>query len=43
MLKRIHFMLMDISGNPVLPGVLIAEAFGQAAAALTAHGIDKKV
>ena len=29
-------------GNPVLPGVMIVEAFGQAAAALTAHGIDKK-
>ena len=29
-------------GNPVLPGVLIVEAFGQAAAALTAAGIDKK-
>ena len=29
-------------GNPVLPGVLIVEAFGQAAAALTAHGIDKE-
>ena len=29
-------------GNPVLPGVLVVEAFGQAAAALTAHGIDKK-
>src|SRR6056300_1987983 len=28
-------------GNPVMPGVLIVEAFGQAAAALTAHGIDK--
>ena len=28
--------------NPVLPGVLIVEAFGQAAAALTANGIDKK-
>ena len=26
---------------PVMPGVLIVEAFGQAAAALTAHGIDK--
>ena len=25
-----------------MPGVLIVEAFGQAAAALTAHGIDKK-
>ena len=29
-------------GQPVLPGVLIVEAFGQAAAALTAHGIDKQ-
>ena len=29
-------------GNPVMPGVLIVEAFGQAAAALTAAGIDKK-
>ena len=28
-------------GQPVMPGVLIVEAFGQAAAALTAHGIDK--
>ncbi len=28
--------------NPVMPGVLIVEAFGQAAAALTAHGVDKK-
>ena len=28
--------------NPVMPGVLIVEAFGQAAAALTAQGIDKK-
>ena len=28
--------------NPVMPGVLIVEAFGQAAAALTAHGIDKR-
>ena len=27
-------------GQPVMPGVLIVEAFGQAAAALTAHGID---
>ena len=28
-------------GQPVMPGVLIVEAFGQAAAALTAHGLDK--
>ena len=30
-------------GEPVMPGVFIVEAFGQAAAALTAHGIDKSV
>ena len=29
-------------GQPAMPGVLIVEAFGQAAAALTAHGIDPK-
>ena len=28
--------------QPVMPGVLIVEAFGQAAAALTAHGLDKE-
>ena len=28
-------------GQSVMPGVLIVEAFGQAAAALTANGIDK--
>ena len=28
--------------NPVMPGVLIVESFGQAAAALTACGIDPK-
>ncbi len=27
--------------NPVMPGVLIVESFGQAAAALTAHGLDQ--
>ena len=27
--------------NPVMPGVLIVESFGQAAAALTAYGLDK--
>ena len=27
--------------QPVMPGVIIVEAFGQAAAALTAQGIDK--
>ena len=29
-------------GQPVMPGVLIVDAFGQAAAALTALGIDPK-
>ena len=29
--------------QPVMPGVLIVEAFGQAAAAFTAHGIDREV
>ena len=30
-------------GQPVMPGVLIVEAFGQAAAALTAFGIDQRI
>jgi len=29
-------------GQPVMPGVFIVEAFGQAAAALTAYGVDPK-
>ena len=36
------FVQGHFPGNPVMPGVLIVEAFGQAAAALTACGIDKK-
>ena len=36
------FVKGHFPGQPVMPGVLIVEAFGQAAAALTAHGIDKK-
>jgi len=36
------FVQGHFPGNPVMPGVLIVEAFGQAAAALTAHGIDKE-
>ena len=35
------FVKGHFPGEPVMPGVLIVEAFGQAAAALTAHGIDK--
>ena len=40
--KDSFFVQGHFPDNPVLPGVLIVEAFGQAAAALTAHGIDKK-
>ena len=35
------FVQGHFPGNPVMPGVLIVEAFGQAAAALTSAGIDK--
>ena len=35
------FVQGHFPGNPVMPGVLIVESFGQAAAALTAAGIDK--
>ena len=36
------FVQGHFPNEPVMPGVLIVEAFGQAAAALTAHGVDKK-
>ena len=36
------FVQGHFPGNPVMPGVLIVEAFGQSAAALTAHGLDKE-
>tara|TARA_B100000787_G_C16185981_1_gene294671 strand:+ start:1871 stop:2320 length:450 start_codon:yes stop_codon:yes gene_type:complete len=39
--KDSFFVQGHFPDNPVMPGVLIVEAFGQAAAALTAHGIDK--
>ena len=35
------FVQGHFPGQPVMPGVLIVESFGQAAAALTAHGLDK--
>ena len=41
--KDSFFVQGHFPGQPVMPGVLIVEAFGQAAAALTAHGIDKEV
>ena len=40
--KESFFVKGHFPGNPVMPGVLIVEAFGQTAAALTAHGIDKE-
>ena len=40
--KNSFFVDGHFPDNPVMPGVLIVEAFGQAAAALTACGIDKK-
>ena len=40
--KDSFFVQGHFPGNPVMPGVLIVEAFGQAAAALTAAGIDKE-
>ncbi len=39
--KSSFFVQGHFPENPVMPGVLIVEAFGQAAAALTAHGLDK--
>ena len=39
--KNSFFVNGHFPNNPVMPGVLIVEAFGQTAAALTAHGIDK--
>ena len=40
--KDSFFVQGHFPEQPVMPGVLIVEAFGQAAAALTAHGIDPK-
>ena len=40
--KDSFFVQGHFPNNPVMPGVLIVEAFGQAAAALTAAGIDKE-
>ena len=39
--KDSFFVEGHFPDQPVMPGVLIVEAFGQTAAALTAHGIDK--
>ena len=39
--KNSFYVQGHFPGEPVMPGVLIVEAFGQAAAALTANGLDK--
>jgi 3-hydroxyacyl-[acyl-carrier-protein] dehydratase len=39
--KDSFFVQGHFPDQPVMPGVLIVEAFGQTAAALTAHGLDK--
>ena len=39
--KDSFFVQGHFPGQPVMPGVVIVESFGQAAAALTAHGLDK--
>ena len=39
--KNSFFVQGHFPDNPVMPGVLIIESFGQAAAALTAFGLDK--
>jgi len=40
--KTSFFVQGHFPGQPVMPGVLIVEAFGQGAAALTAHSVDPK-
>jgi len=40
--KSSFFVQGHFPDQPVMPGVFIVEAFGQAAAALTAHGINPK-
>ena len=39
--KNAFYVQGHFPDQPVMPGVLIVESFGQAAAALTAHGLDK--
>ena len=40
--KTSFFVQGHFPGQPVMPGVFIVEAFGQAAAALTAYGVDAR-
>ena len=41
--KDSFFVQGHFPDQPVMQGVLIVESFGQSAAALTAHGLDKSV
>jgi len=41
--KTSFFVQGHFPGKPVVPGVIIVEAFGQAAAALTAHSLDAEI
>ena len=41
--KNDFFFNGHFPGQPVMPGVLIVEAFGQSAAALTAYSIDPEI
>ena len=41
--KNDFFLNGHFPGQPVMPGVLIVEAFGQSAAALTAYSIDPEI
>ena len=41
--KDSFFVQGHFPDQPVMPGVLIVEAFGQTAAALTAHSLDQSV
>ena len=40
--KNSFFVQGHFPDQPIMPGVFIVEAFGQAAAALTAYGVDPK-
>ena len=40
--KTSFFVQGHFPGQPVMPGIFIVEAFGQAAAALTAYSVDPK-